>query len=61
MAKSGDTLTIPGTEFTLRFLATGAETDGRLLVTEWTAPVWHGPPPHWHRSMTESFQVLEGV
>ncbi|NKY25093.1 cupin domain-containing protein [Nocardia gamkensis] len=61
MAKPGDMLVIPDTEFTLRFITTGAETDGQLLVTEWSAPVWSGPPPHWHTSMTESFHVLAGV
>ncbi|WP_433562286.1 cupin domain-containing protein [Nocardia sp. CA-151230] len=61
MAKPGDVLTIPGTDFTLRFITTGEETDGELLVTEWSAPIWSGPPPHWHKSMTESFHVLSGV
>ncbi|MGN2638882.1 cupin domain-containing protein [Nocardia takedensis] len=61
MAESGDLLTIPGTDFTLRFITTGAQTQGQLLITEWSAPVWSGPPPHWHKSMTESFHIVAGV
>ncbi len=40
----------------------GAQSDGQLLVLEYSAPVrFAGPPPHWHKITTEIFYVLEGA
>ncbi len=44
----------------IRFLAVGAETGGRLLLTEQIFPAGGGPPLHTH-PMAEVFHVLEGV
>jgi quercetin dioxygenase-like cupin family protein len=43
-----------------RFLATGAETDGKYATFEATVPPGSGPPPHIHSREEESFLVLEG-
>ncbi len=43
-----------------RFLATGAETDGRYATIEAVVPPGGGPPPHTHSREEESFYVLEG-
>lgn len=47
----GDTMTLK---------ATGAETDGRLLVLENLTTPGGGPPLHIHRNEDESFFVLDG-
>jgi uncharacterized cupin superfamily protein len=42
--------------------AGGAQTAGQFLVADYTAPPgFAGPPPHWHKAMTEMFYVLEGT
>ncbi len=43
-----------------RFLATGAETDGRYTMFEAIVPPGGGPPHHLHRREDETFYVLEG-
>lgn len=43
-----------------RFLATGAETDGRYATWEAVVPPGGGPPPHTHSREEESFYVLAG-
>ena len=43
-----------------RFLATGAETDGRYATFEAVVPPGGGPPPHTHSREEESFYILEG-
>ena len=45
---------------TYRFLATGAETDGKYAIWEAIVPPGGGPPPHTHRREQEGFYVLEG-
>lgn len=43
-----------------RFLATGADTDGKYALWEAIVPPGGGPPPHLHRREEETFYVLEG-
>lgn len=43
-----------------RFLATGAETDGRYATFEAVVPPGGGPPLHTHSREEESFYVLDG-
>jgi quercetin dioxygenase-like cupin family protein len=43
-----------------RFLATGAETDGRYAQIEALVPPGGGPPPHVHRREEEGFYILDG-
>lgn len=43
-----------------RFLATGAETEGKYAMWEAVVPPGSGPPPHRHSREEESFYVLEG-
>ena len=43
-----------------RFLATGAETDGKYATFEAVVPPSGGPPPHTHSREEESFYILEG-
>lgn len=43
-----------------RFLATGAETDGKYALWEALVPPGGGPPPHVHSREEEGFYVLEG-
>ncbi len=43
-----------------RFLATGAETDGKYALWEALVPPGGGPPPHVHSREEEAFYVLEG-
>jgi mannose-6-phosphate isomerase-like protein (cupin superfamily) len=44
------------------YLATGAGTGGRFGLYRWDmGPGPGGPGPHFHRTMTESFFVLEGT
>ncbi len=43
------------------YLATGQTTGGALGLYRWDmGPTPSGPPPHFHRSITESFYVLSG-
>jgi mannose-6-phosphate isomerase-like protein (cupin superfamily) len=44
------------------YLATGATTDGRFGLYRWDmGPEPSGPAPHFHRTMSESFFVLQGT
>jgi quercetin dioxygenase-like cupin family protein len=43
-----------------RFLATGAETDGKYATFEAVVPPGGGPLPHTHSREEESFYVLDG-
>jgi mannose-6-phosphate isomerase-like protein (cupin superfamily) len=44
------------------YLATGAETGGKFGLYRWDmGPTPSGPDAHFHRSITESFFVLEGT
>ena len=44
------------------YLATGASTDGRFGLYRWMmGPRAGGPAPHFHRSISESFYVLNGT
>ena len=47
---------------TCEYLATGDRTNGRYGLYRWTfGEAESGPEPHFHRSITESFYVLEGT
>jgi uncharacterized cupin superfamily protein len=51
-----------GMGVTMAFKTVGAQSAGQWLVLEYTAPPqFSGPPPHWHKIMTEIFYVLEGT
>jgi quercetin dioxygenase-like cupin family protein len=54
----GRTIAVVGDIY--RFLAVGAETDGRYCTWEATVPPGGGPPPHTHSREVESFYILEG-
>jgi quercetin dioxygenase-like cupin family protein len=43
-----------------RFLATGADTNGKYVLWEAIVPPGGGPPPHVHSREEEGFYVLEG-
>jgi mannose-6-phosphate isomerase-like protein (cupin superfamily) len=44
------------------YLATGATTNGAFGLYRWDmGPQFGGPGPHFHRSITESFFVLDGT
>lgn len=44
------------------YLATGASTGGKFGLYRWTfGPAVSGPDPHFHRTLAESFYVLDGV
>jgi quercetin dioxygenase-like cupin family protein len=45
----------------LRFLITGAETNGAFFMGEATVPPGGGPPPHVHQREDESFYVMQGT
>jgi mannose-6-phosphate isomerase-like protein (cupin superfamily) len=47
---------------TVRYLARGAETGGTYGLYDWEfgGPVT-GPDPHFHKTLTESFYILEGT
>jgi quercetin dioxygenase-like cupin family protein len=54
----GRTIAIFGDVY--RFLATGAETDGKYTIWEAIVPPGGGPPPHVHSREEEGFYILEG-
>lgn len=43
-----------------RFLATGADTNGKYALWEAIVPPGGGPPPHVHSREEEGFYILEG-
>jgi len=46
----------------VHYLATGAATNGEFGLYRWNfAPGVSGPDPHFHRTITESFFILDGV
>jgi quercetin dioxygenase-like cupin family protein len=57
-APEGRTIAIVGDVY--RFLATGADTDGRYALWEGIVPPGGGPPRHVHSREDESFYVLDG-
>jgi quercetin dioxygenase-like cupin family protein len=60
MAEAGQEIGSPG-GMKLRFVRTGAETDGELLEMEATYSGDGGMPPmHFHPSQAERFEILEG-
>jgi quercetin dioxygenase-like cupin family protein len=47
---------------TVHYLATTASTSGEFGLYRWEmASAPSGPPPHFHRTISESFYVLEGA
>lgn len=47
---------------TVHYLATGASTAGGFGLYRWVmGPEVSGPDPHYHRSISESFFILEGT
>ncbi|HVW35516.1 MAG TPA: cupin domain-containing protein [Acidimicrobiia bacterium] len=59
-ADDGPDLEIGG-HVTVRYLATGASTDGRFGLYRWdSGPHSGGAAPHFHRTMSESFFVISG-
>ena len=51
-----------GSDTAMRYLATGASTNGQYgLYRVDMGPHASGPGPHFHRTMSESFFVLNGV
>lgn len=56
--KAGLTVAVVGDVY--RFLATGADTNGRYAMWEAIVPPGGGPPPHMHSREEEGFLVLEG-
>src|SRR5213079_1739227 len=54
----GRTVAVVGDVY--RFLATGAETNGKYALWEAIVPPGGGPPPHVHSREEEGFYILEG-
>lgn len=54
----GRTIGVLGDVF--RFLAVGADTDGKYALWEAIVPPGSGPPPHVHSREEEGFYMLEG-
>src|SRR5436190_10112854 len=54
----GRTVAVVGDVY--RFLATGADTNGKYALWEAIVPPGGGPPPHVHSREEEGFYVLEG-
>ena len=51
-----------GSGTAVRYLATGASTQGRFGLYRWDAdPRTPGPRTHFHRTMSESFFILSGT
>lgn len=57
-ARAGRTVAVVGDVY--RFLATGAETDGKYAQWEAIVLPGGGPPPHVHSREEEGFYILEG-
>jgi quercetin dioxygenase-like cupin family protein len=55
----GTTFAVAGDVY--RFLAVGAETDGKYALWEAIVPPGGGPPPHVHSREEEGFYVIEGA
>ena len=55
---AGRTIAVVGDVY--RFLATGAETDGKYAQFEAIVPPGGGPPPHVHSREEEGFYILDG-
>jgi mannose-6-phosphate isomerase-like protein (cupin superfamily) len=52
----------PAVGSSVHYLATGALTDGDFGLYRWNmGPQPSGPSPHFHRTMSESFFVLDGT
>src|SRR5262249_12760824 len=45
----------------IRFVLTGAETDGAFFLAEVLVPPGGGPPPHIHDREDETFYLLQGA
>ena len=56
----GDGRTIAVVGDVYRFLATGADTNGKYAMWEAIVPPGGGPPPHVHSREEEGFYILEG-
>jgi quercetin dioxygenase-like cupin family protein len=54
----GRTVAVVGDVY--RFLATGADTNGKYALWEALVPPGGGPPPHVHSREEEGFYILEG-
>src|SRR3954464_9129755 len=54
----GRTVAVVGDVY--RFLATGADTNGKYALWEAIVPPGGGPPPHVHSREEEGFYILEG-
>lgn len=54
----GRTIAVVGDVY--RFLATGADTNGKYAFWEAIVPPGGGPPPHVHSREEEGFYILEG-
>lgn len=62
MARAGDTIENPRTGQRMRFLQTGAETNGELLRIECVSPPHGAPEPvHVHPRQEHRFEVLDGA
>lgn len=55
---AGRTVAVVGDVY--RFLALGADTNGRYALWEALVPPGGGPPPHVHSREEEGFYILEG-
>lgn len=52
----------PAAGSSVHYLATGSQTDGDFGLYRWNmGPAPSGPAPHFHRTMSESFFVLDGT
>src|SRR5213080_4523990 len=60
LRKLGEGRTIGVVGDVYRFLATGADTDGKYALWEAIVPPGGGPPPHVHSREEEGFYVLDG-
>jgi quercetin dioxygenase-like cupin family protein len=58
IAGQGRTVAVVGDVY--RFLATGADTNGKYAQWEALVPPGGGPPPHVHSREEEGFFILEG-
>lgn len=58
ISPQGRTVAVVGDVY--RFLATGAETNGKYALWEAIVPPGGGPPPHVHSREEEGFYVLDG-